>query len=282
LRLKTLNRWAEPTRNMKPPTPYPALNTVLQEFVDGAGNVLGDNLIAAWLQGSFAIGGFDRHSDVDFVVAIDNELSDSQVRNLQAMHQLIHDLESEWAKHLEGSYFPASILRRYAQSGRKLWYLDHGSRELERSAHDNSVVVRWILREKGVVLAGPRPSAWIDPIPTKALRREILETINNWGGEILADPEQINNRFYQTFAVLSYSRMLHDLHIGAVGSKRAGAEWAKENLAPSWRGLIDRAWDGRPNPALSVQQPADETDFRRTLEFIDLVMRAANKLAART
>jgi predicted nucleotidyltransferase len=265
---------------MKPPTPYPALNAVLQELVNRVGQVLGDDFTAAWLQGSFAVGGFDSHSDVDFIVAINQELSGSQVRDLQAMHQLVYDLESDWAKHLEGSYFPVSVLREYAQSGQKLWYLDHGSRELERSAHDNTVVVRWILREKGVVLAGPQPSALIDPIPTEALRQEILETINTWGGEILADPEQINNRFYQTFAVLSYSRMLHDLHAGVVGSKRAGAEWAKENLAPSWRGLIDRAWDGRPSPALSVQQPADETDLRRTLEFIEVVMRAAHELAA--
>ena len=33
---------------------HPVLNAVLQELVDGAGQVLGDNLIAAWLQGSFA------------------------------------------------------------------------------------------------------------------------------------------------------------------------------------------------------------------------------------
>ncbi len=269
-------------RSMKPPTPYPALNAVLQELVGGAGQVLGDNLIAAWLQGSFAVGGFDDHSDVDFIIATKQELSDLQVRDLQAMHQLIYDLESEWAKHLEGSYFPTTVLREHAQSGRELWYLDHGSRVLERSAHDNTVDVRWILREKGVVLAGSQPATWINPIPTDALRQEILETINTWGGEILADPEQINNRFYQTFAVLSYSRMLHDLHTGVVGSKRLGAEWAKENLDPAWRGLIDRAWDGRPNPAFSVQQPADEADFRRTLEFVEEVMGAANELAAET
>lgn len=267
---------------MKPPTPYPELNAVLQELVDGAGRVLGDNLVAAWLQGSFAVGGFDLHSDVDFIIATKQELSDLQVRDLQAMHQLIYDLESDWAKHLEGSYFPTTVLREYAQRGRWLWYLDHGSRELERSAHDNTVVVRWILRETGVVIAGPQPSTWIDPIPTEVLRQDILETINTWGGEILADPEQINNRFYQTFAVLSYCRMLHDLHTGVVGSKRSGAEWAKVNLDPSWRGLIDRAWDGRPKPALSAQQPPDEADFRRTLEFIEEVIGAANELAAET
>ena len=248
--------------------------------MDSAGQVLRDNFTAAWLQGSFAVGEFDLHSDVDFVIAVEQELSDAQVRSLQAMHQRIFGLETEWAKHLEGSYFPKIELRDYAQSGRELWYLDNGRRELERSDHDNTVVVRWILRERGVTLAGPQPSTLIDSIPTEALRKEILQTINEWGEQILADPEQINSRFYQTFAVLSYSRMMHDLHTGVVGSKPSGAEWAKANLDSAWKDLIDRAWEGRPDPALSVQQPADEADFRSTLEFIEEVMGAATEFAA--
>ena len=261
---------------MRPPTPYPSLNAVLQELVGSAEQILRDNFSAAWLQGSFAVGDFDQHSDVDFVIAIEQELADSQVQDLQAMHERIYGLDTEWAKHLEGSYFPRSELRDYAESGRELWYLDHGSRQLERSDHDNTVVVRWILREKGVTLAGPHPSTLIDPIPASALRQDILETINNWGSQILTDPERINNHFFQTFAVLSFCRMLHDLHTGVVGSKRSGADWAKANLDESWTDFIDRAWDGRPNPARSVRQPADEFDFRGTLTFIEEVIGAAN------
>jgi hypothetical protein len=66
--------------------------------------------------------------------------------------------------------------------------------------------------------------------------------------------------------------MLHDLHNGCPGSKRAGADWAKDNLDPSWAGLIDRTWDGRPNPALSVRQPADPTDFQATLAFVRYII----------
>ena len=62
--------------------------------------------------------------------------------------------------------------------------------------------------------------------------------------------------------------MVHDLSRGFPGSKLAGAEWAKANLDPAWIGLIDRAWDGRPNPAVSVRQLADPEDFKATLEFI--------------
>jgi hypothetical protein len=141
-------------------------------------------------------------------------------------------------------------------------------------------VVRWVVREHGVVLAGPNPVMLVDPLPVEVLRQEILEGMNEWGEQILADPEIINNRFYQTFAVLHYCRMLHDLHTGFPGSKRAGTEWAKANLDPAWAGLIDRAWDGRPDPALSSRQPADPEDLKRTVEFVRYIIEASAPFAS--
>lgn len=263
-----------------PSTPYPELNAVLHELLSSVESVLIHDFVAAYLQGSFAVGDFDRHSDCDFIIVVNQELSDSQRRSLQAMHERIYDLQQEWARHLEGSYFPTATLRGYAQSGTELWYLDNGSRVLVESRHDNTAVVRWILREKGLVLAGPPPSALIDPIPSEVLRREILATFTDWGEQILADPLEINSRFHQTFAVLSYCRMLHDLHTGVIGSKRSGAEWAKRNLDPSWTALIDRAWDGRPNPAVSSQEPANPADLARTLDFVREALKEANEFAA--
>ena len=262
------------------PTPYPELNTVLQELVESVQAVLKDNFVATCLQGSFAVGDFDRHSDVDFIIAIEEDLSDTHLHSLQAMHERLYHLESEWTQHLEGSYFPKNVLRCYAQSGGQLWYLDHGSQLLVRSDHCNTVVVRWTVREHGIALAGPSPATLVDPIPVEALRQEIMATIRDWGQQILDEPERYNNRFYQTFIVLSYCRMLHDLHTGSAGSKRAGAEWAKPALDPCWAGLIDRAWDGRPNPALSVRQPADPADFKSTLEFVRCVMGESARYAA--
>jgi hypothetical protein len=261
------------------PTPYPELNAVLQELVESVQAALGNSFVAACLQGSFAVGDFDRHSDVDFIVAIEAALSDAQAHALQAMHERIYHLDCAWAQHLEGSYFPKSVLKDYSQRGKQLWYLDHGSRALVRSDHCNTVVVRWVVREHGVTLAGPSPATLVDPIPVEALRQEIMQTISGWGQEILAESEHFNNRFYQTFIVLNYCRMLHDLHTGFPGSKRAGAEWAKATLDPSWARLIARAWDGRPNPALSVRQPADPADFRSTLEFVKYAIRASMKYA---
>jgi hypothetical protein len=240
---------------------------------------LGETFVGACLQGSFALGDFDRHSDVDFIIVVADELTDAQVRALQAVHRQIFALPSEWAKHLEGSYFPAATLRDFDQRGTPLWYLDHGSQSLVRSDHCNTLVVRWVVRERGVPLGGSSPATLLDAVPVDALRQEIREVIRQWGRQILDDPDRYRNRFYQTYIVLSYCRMLHDLIQGRPGSKRAGAAWAKANLDPAWSALIDRAWDGRPNPAVAVREPADAADFASTLRFVAFVIEQSARYA---
>jgi predicted nucleotidyltransferase len=254
------------------PTPYKELNQVLGELVSRIQQILNNDFIGAYLQGSFAVGDFDQHSDVDFIVVIEDELSSHQVDALQVMHDLVYQLDSEWAKHLEGSYFPKEILRHHSNRGMDLWYLNHGHRSLVRSNHCNTILVRAIVREKGVAIAGPPPETLVDPISDELLRTDIFETLTKEGQEILDDPEQFNNRFYQSFIVLNFCRMLHDLHRGYPGSKREGAKWAKAFLDPSWTDLIDVTWDSRPDPAKKVKQPADPQAYKRTLRFVEYVM----------
>lgn len=93
------------------PTPYQELNQVLDELVARIRQLLGDDLVGAYLQGSFAVGDFDEHSDVDFVVVVEYNLLPDQLAALQVMHDRIYALDSQWAQHLEGSYFPREILR---------------------------------------------------------------------------------------------------------------------------------------------------------------------------
>ena len=57
-------------------TPYPELNCVLRGLVEDVRVALGEAFVGAYLQGSFAVGDFDQHSDVDFVIAVRDELTE--------------------------------------------------------------------------------------------------------------------------------------------------------------------------------------------------------------
>ncbi|MDQ2730353.1 MAG: DUF4111 domain-containing protein [Armatimonadota bacterium] len=252
----------------KAPTPIPEVNALLRELVTRIQDILNRNFLAAYLQGSFAIGDWDNDSDIDFIVATDHDVSDAELAALQAMHGTIYDLDSDWAKHLEGSYFPKDLLRKNDPERTPLLFLDNTFRELIRSDHCNNLVVRWAVRECGITLAGPPPSELIDPVSADDLRQEIRGTMRDWAQDLFANPEQVGNRWFQPYAVLSYCRMMHTLQTGRIESKLAGAEWAKTALDPRWTGLIERAWKERPNPSSKVRQPADKNDLESTFAFI--------------
>lgn len=260
----------------KHPTPDPELNAVPRELVSGAQSALGANFLAAYLQGSFAAGDWDAHSDVDFLIATERDVSDTELPALQAMHAPIYRLDSPWAQHLEGSYFPRELLRRGETTHRPLLYLDNGSQALIRSDHDDTLVVRWVAREYGIPLAGPAPDTLIEPVSADELRQEVRQTMRDWAHDIFANRYHIENRWAQPFAVLSYCRMPHTLETGRVGSKPGGATWATGALDSRWTPLIQRAWADRPNPSLKARQPADPAGVDETLAFIRYALALAH------
>lgn len=248
--------------------PAQGLKTVLETLVEGIRPVLEMNLLGVYLSGSFAHGGWDAYSDVDFNVVIERDLHPWELEPLRVVHARVFTLENYYARHLEGSYFPKAILDDLRRVGEPIWYLDNGSLNFERSAHDNTLVNRWVLWEHGLTLAGLDPKVWVSPVPERLLKAEILDTMRTWGAEILSGAYRIDNRWAQKFAVLSYCRMLHSLVTGTVQSKPAGAAWGKEALDPYWRPLIDDALSARSNQYLKVYQPADPDKVQRTLAFI--------------
>lgn len=245
------------------PTAYPELNAVLKDFVESVEATLGENFVGAYLQGSFAVGDADEHSDVDFIVATYDELSDAQVEALQGMHKGIYALESSWAQHLEGSYIPKDELRRVDESRSPYWYLDNGASELIRDNHCNTAVVRWSLRERGVVLAGPDPKSLVEPVSAAQLRREILTTMEEWvAWAHMPTNAGPMSRWLQPAIVLSYCRLLQTFETGRVTSKREAGEWALGALDSEWSNLIQRAMDTR----LPGGRPGRH---QRTLAFVD-------------
>lgn len=260
-----------------PPTSEPDLNRVLDALVLGVRAALGSNLVGVYLQGSFASGGWDASSDVDWIVAVAQPLSEAEVAALQGLHSALYAIECPWAQHLEGSYFPVSVLRREDPSRQALWYLDNGSQELILSDHCNSLVVRWQVREEGVALAGPPPNELIEPVPADALRCEVRQTMREWAATFVDAPQVIDNRWYQPFVVLSYCRMLHTLATGRIHSKKAGAGWAGSALHPRWGGLIRRAWAERPEPWRKVRERADSNDLVTTLAFVRYALELAER-----
>lgn len=253
---------------MAAPTPFPELNDVLAELVAGVRDVLHDDFVGAYLQGSFAVGDADEHSDVDFVVVTANEVTPAQEAALQALHARLFALDVAWAQHLEGSYVSQARLWHVDPARSPLLYLDNGASELVRDPHCNTAVVRWSLREHGVVLAGPDPKQLVAPVSAAQLRDEARAAVRAYA-EWAPEPTRTGgmSRWKQSYLVVTFCRLLHTLESGRVTSKRAGATWALDALDPEWRSLIQSAIDDRPDPWVRVHQAAEPAVVERTLAF---------------
>lgn len=230
-----------------PDHPYPELREVLYTFVNEITTELAENLIGVYLVGSIATGDFDLDSDIDFLVVTNTELTEKNIESLQEIQAKIYNIDCYPAKHLEGSYISIGDLNNWPKVGEKeLYYFDNGSTMFEQSTHDNKWHVRWILRERGITLTGLKPEQITQSIPRHELSNEIkttmLEEMKAFENEINRPRCYWNSRFGQSFAVLTYCRMLHTLHTGTVQSKKAGVKWARQFVEPKWVNIIDQAW----------------------------------------
>lgn len=248
------------------PTPFAGANEMVNLLLIRAQESLGDQFIGMYLHGSLANGGFDEHSDIDVVVVTASDISSEMFASLRQMHTQLAKLDSPWAIQLEVSYIPAGALRRFDRGHNLHPHLDRGANELlHMMAHESDwIVQRHILRERGIVLAGPDPKSVIAPVSPDDLRWGVASVLPLWVDPVLADPSRIKKRGYQSFCVLSVCRMLYTLRHGAVLSKQEAARWAMASLDSSWRPFIERALLGRQNPDLD----AENEDMEVTLDMM--------------
>jgi hypothetical protein len=111
----------------------------------------------------------------------------------------------------------------------------------------------------------------MDPLPPADLQQAIRDDLRAWYSPMLSDPARLASRGYQSYIVLTLSRMLYTLQTGAVGSKPTAARWAQAVLGEPWAPLIERALAHRHPP----YPPADPADVRQTQDLIRYLLEVA-------
>ena len=279
--------------------PFSDLQTVLLALRDSLRSVLGENLVGLYLQGSFAQGDGDAYSDLDFVVVTQEDVDAAGEIALNAMHGRLHDRPETWAQHLEGSYAPAPVIRRppgapdapqFARPdgwrdpsigggppprGYPFLFLGNGSRTLVRSEHDNTNVVRWVLREHGIALHGPPAAELIDPVERGALAADVRRTATLFGNALLSGETILEALHLQCFTVLFYCGVLQSLVSGRIPCKPEARSWGLAELGPRWAPLIEDAWRrrseyprGRGAPGAHAALHPSEAAIAETLAFV--------------
>lgn len=221
------------------PTRYADLNGVLHDLVIGAQDALGESFVGAYLQGSFALGAGDLHSDCDFLVVVRERPDARQEGALRRLHADLPRRDGFWFGHLEGSYAVAGDLRSVTGLGREWLYVDHGSDVMSWSEHCNQPWTRWILREHGITLVGPCPVELVDPVPDDVLRDSARAGLATLADDVLGwCPPTV--AWCQRYLVVQASRSLYTIRTGEVASKRDALRWVMVHGEPSWRPLLQQ------------------------------------------
>jgi hypothetical protein len=226
-----------------------------------------------YLYGSLSSGDFDLEtSDIDFLIVTTSTLSNKTIAELESMHHQIWTSGLRWADKLEGSYIPKRDIRRHNPHSAPCPTVNEGKFYLDKRGSD-WIIQRHVIREQGIVLAGPEPKLLIDPVGPEALRRSVMGILHEWWFPMLEDPVwlQEHGPEYHAFAILTMCRALYVLKHGKIVSKPTAARWAQDALGESWSLIIERALAARPD------RP-DHGLFSESLELIRFTREQTRKV----
>jgi hypothetical protein len=213
---------------------YPDVNVVLGALLSSVQDTLGDYFVGLYLYGSLASGDFDpQRSDIDFVIVTTTELPEELISALEKMHARLAASGLKWAAKLEGTYIPQNALCRYCPDAAPCPCLNEG--RFYQARHESDwVIQRYILREKGVAVAGPAVRPMIDPVQPDDIRHGVRGILRGWWVPMVDHPNWLRDSEYQAYAVLTMCRALYTLHYGTIASKPVSARWAQSEVDQQW------------------------------------------------
>lgn len=254
------------------------LRPTLDLLLDGARAALGEQLVGAYVVGSFALGCADAGSDVDVVVVTDGRPSDTTLEALRDLHGRLSGAGG-WAERLDVSYADRVDLRSPMTLGRRWVHVDPGARDLAQSARDNTAHTRWVLRERGLVVAGPAPHDLLAEVTPAALRAEALGLARALAEDLEDDQSGYGDARSRGDVVLTSCRILHTaVHAEVVGTQDA-ADWALEHLDVAHRPVVEMALAARPRRGHPVDPASDPTLVAPTRAVVWDVVRLAGQAA---
>ena len=216
--------------------------SVIDDFVTAAKEIIGEQLTGIYLHGSLAMGCFNPDkSDIDLIIVIEQNISDEQ--KMKFMEQVVALNQQAPAKGLEMSI----VLRKYCNpfvypipfelhfsSAHLQWFSDAPQNYVQNMKGDDKDLAAHftIIRHYGVTLYGEKIDNVFAEVPRKDYADSIWEDVCDAKEEILEEP---------IYITLNLCRVLAFCRDGLCLSKQEGAKWAMEHLSAEYTPIISDA-----------------------------------------
>jgi len=246
----------------------PTVQPILIYFAEGIKQLLGNKLIGVYLTGSLTYGGFDiGSSDIDFVIVLQNHLSQAEMAAIKLLHADIETRFPLWAQRIEGSYIVRDMLTEVLPPKAGRPYANDG--HFWESAPDGNewLLNLYFLRTCGITLVGPAPQELIPEIDIELVRHASLRDLYEEWLPKMQNPEDLRDSHVQVYAVLTMCRVLHRMHCDDIVSKRGAATWVKRTYGEPWVSLIEQAEQWQYGQAMDK--------LPEVIEFIRFVIQKA-------
>jgi len=226
---------------MKDATPYPAINTMLTEWVEGAKRLLGKNIVGLYLSGSLAYGDFvPERSDIDLEAVVCSPLTQEELRSVEYLHREIERRCPQWAGRVECSYVPLELMDELRPPATPRPWWGFGTLYAVAPAGNEWIINHYLLSQHGIALDGPAFNELIPRIEIREVRQaSARDLFQEWVPKIY-DGTWLSNSHNQSYLVLNLCRILHTVIEGEPRSKKISAQWAKAAY-PQWQNLIEEA-----------------------------------------
>jgi len=243
-------------RRMSDITPYPAINRVLTQWVNGLKGLLGKDIIGLYLSGSLAYGDFvPERSDIDLQAVVQNPMTQAELRSLEQLHRQIERNCPQWANRVECTYVPLALIRELLPPATPRPWWGFGTLYPEAPAGNEWIINHYLLSKYGIALHGPDFNELIPPIDIHFMRvASARDLFQEWVPKI-HDPAWLSISHYQSYLVLNLCRILHTVIHEEHGSKKVAGQWVKEKY-PEWKNLVEEAERWRYGREMNRQSEA--------------------------
>jgi predicted nucleotidyltransferase len=241
------------------PTPYPEINSLITDLVQGILSVLNTDLVGIYLFGSLSYGDFNPDSsDIDLSIILQQPLLGDHLLEIKHLHQIIEEKYPRWAKRIETSYTPLEMFSSILPPKQPRPYYGEGIFYDEAHYGHEWIINNYLLREFGITLFGKEAKTLIQPIDIEEVQKAcIRDLFKEWQPKI-SDLEWLSDGHYQSYIVLNLCRILYTIHTADALSKKVAAQWVKTQY-PQWQELIQDAEHWRYGDAMN--HPEETIDF---------------------
>jgi predicted nucleotidyltransferase len=248
-------------------TSYRDINKIIVSMAQGISKIFNKNLIGIYLFGSLTYGDFNKESsDVDMVTILKNPVTESEFKELKELHKQIEKSSPDWAKRIENSYTPQSMLTSIMPPGSRPYY-GEGVFYSQAQYGNEWIINLYLLYNYGKAIVGPEFGELVQPIKIQDVQQACVRDLFKEWEPKLRELEWLDNSHYQSYLVMNLCRILNTVMNATTLSKKKSAVWVKQEY-PKWKELIQTAGDWHFGTEMKQKD--------KTLEFLKFVIKEVN------